>query len=80
MEKSWECDRKVMLFVNFEKEYSSINRNSILKNMEKMGTKKGCIRIIKEIYMDYKYRVRTSHGNTECFNIRNLFKQGSILS
>lgn len=81
MEKKWEFNRKtVMLFIDIEKAYDSVDRQGMWQEMENFGIEKEHIGIIKEMYRGYKCRVRTQSGNKDWFEVRNGLKQGSILS
>lgn len=81
MEKSWEFNKKViMLFIDVEKAYDSLDRRGLWKEMERIGIEEGYITVIKEMYRGYECRVRTPCGSTEWFGINTGVKQGSILS
>ena len=81
MEKSWEFNKKkVMLFIDIEKAYDSVDRQGLWQEMENFGIEKEYIGIIREMYRGYKCRVRTQCGNTEWFEVKNGLKQGSVLS
>ena len=69
-----------LLFIDFEKAFDSINRNSMWRVLQKYGIPRKIINIIKETYNKYRCRVIHDGKVTEPFSINSGVRQGCILS
>ncbi|GJZ56551.1 retrovirus-related pol polyprotein LINE-1 [Tanacetum coccineum] len=81
MEKYRERQRDLhMAFLDLEKAYDSVPRELIWKTLDKKGTSRRYIKVIRDMYDGVKTRVRTSIRNTKFFSVDVGLHQGSAIS
>ena len=80
-EKAIEFDKDLnIVFVDQEKAFDRVNRNTLWKVLEKYGTDKQLLRNIMAFYEQSQGAVRTTSGLTEWFKINSGVRQGCVLS
>nr|GEZ40761.1 hypothetical protein [Tanacetum cinerariifolium] len=69
-----------MAFLDLEKAYDSVPHELVWRTLRDKGTPRRYSRVIKDMYMGVKTRVRTTMGNTEFFSVKVGLHQGSAIS
>ena len=69
-----------MNFIDFEKVFDSVHRDSLWVIMRKYGIPEKIIRIIQLFYADFQCAVEDQGETGECFNIKTGVKQGCNMS
>ena len=67
-------------FVDFEKAFDSIHRNSLWTIMRKYGVPQKLIRMVKTLYEDFQCSVIDEHETTDWFPVMTGVKQGCCMS
>ena len=81
IEQSFEWNSNVyMIFVDFQKAFDSIHRETLWKIMESYGIPEKLIKIIKALYKDTKVAVIHNGNKTDWFDIQSGVKQGCVMS
>ena len=81
LEKKWEYNKDVcQLFIDFEKAYDSIKRESLYDILIKFGVPKKLVRLIKICLDGTQSKVRIGNYLSSSFPIENGLKQGDALS
>ena len=80
LEKKWEYNKGIcQLFIDFEKAYDSIKRESLYDILIKFGVPKKLVRLMKTC-LDGQSKVRVGNYLSSSFPIENSLKQGDVLS
>ena len=69
-----------LIFVDFEKAFDSIDRNSLWKILQYYGIPEKIVSLIVALYENTECCVRTQDGNTRYFRIMSGVKHGCVLS
>ncbi|KAK3517624.1 hypothetical protein QTP70_013436 [Hemibagrus guttatus] len=81
LEQSHEWNSPLYLvFVDFEKAFDSLHRDSLWKILRHYGIPKKLVTIIQDLYKNFECRVIHNNELTEPFNVHTGVKQGCILS
>ena len=67
-------------FIDFEKAFDSIHRDSLWKILRPYGILSKLVNIIKMLYSDFKSQVICNAALTDAFSVTTGVKQGFILS
>ena len=70
----------IILFIDFEKAFDSVHRESLWYIMKSYGIPDKIIRTIKEIYKGFKCSVIDQGETSEWFEIKSGVKQGCVMS
>ena len=77
LEKKWEYNKEVcQLFIDFEKAYDSMKRESLYVIVIKFGVPKKLVRLIKTCLNETQSKVRIGNYLSSSFPIENGLKQG----
>ena len=80
VEESREWNKKLyLLFIDFEKAFDSVDRDTSWKILKYYGVPDKLVKIIIAIYEDSECCVRTENGDTRFFKIMSGVKQGCVL-
>jgi len=80
-EKTIEFNKDLnIVFVDQEKAFDRVNRDTLWKVLERYGTDKQLLRNIMAFYEQSQGAVRTTSGLTEWFKINSGVRQGCVLS
>ncbi|XP_056020368.1 uncharacterized protein LOC130054462 [Ostrea edulis] len=63
-------------FIDFEKVFDSVHRDTLWKTMKHYGILDKCIRLVRCLYDNSECAVITGSGTSEWFKIKSLVKQG----
>lgn len=81
METAREHRKEVFFcFIDYSKAFDCIDHNRLWNVLKKMGIPEHLIRLMRNLYGSQEATVRTSHGDTDWFNIGKGVRQGCILS
>ena len=81
IEKSLELQNPVYLhFVDFQKAFDSIHRETMWKIVKFYGVPEKIIRVLQSLYDNTQCCVRTDEGTTEPFKIETGVRQGCVIS
>ncbi len=81
IEESLEWQSSTYLnFIDFEKAFDSIHRDTLWKILQSYGIPEKYLNIIKDMYEGYSCSVRHDGKHSEWFNITSGVRQGCILS
>ena len=69
-----------MVFVDLEKAYDKVPKDSIWWAMRNRSVPEGYVKVIQDMYRRTKTRVKTKCGRTEYFELKVGLHQGSALS
>ena len=69
-----------MIFVDFQKAFDSIHRETLWKIMETYGIPEKLINMIKALYKNTRVAVIHDKSKTEWFDIKSGVKQGCVMS
>ncbi|XP_065572893.1 uncharacterized protein LOC136035210 [Artemia franciscana] len=79
-----ECNewrqKMYLVFVDFEKAFDSIHRDSLWNILRYYGIPEKLVSLIIALYENTECCVRTHEGNTRYFHIMSGVKQGCVLS
>ena len=67
-------------FTDYAKAFNCVDHNKLWKILKKMGIPDHLICLLRNLYAGQEATVRTGHGTTDWFQIRNGVHQGCILS
>ena len=67
-------------FIDYEKAFDSIHRESLWKIMRSYGIPEKLINIIKEFYRDFKFSIEDNGETSEWFEVLTSVKQGCNMS
>ena len=67
-------------FIDYVKAFEYVDHNKLWKNLKEMGIPDHLTCLLRNLYEGQEKTVRTGHGTTEWFQIRNGVSQGCILS
>ncbi|KAK3546988.1 hypothetical protein QTP86_007917 [Hemibagrus guttatus] len=80
LEQSHEWNSPLyLLFVDFEKAFDSLHRDSLWKILRHYGIPKKLVTIIQDLYKNFECRVIHNNELTKPFNVHTGVKQGCIL-
>jgi hypothetical protein len=80
LEKKWEYNEEVHLFIDFKKTYDSVRREVLYKILIEFGIPRKLVSLTKMSLTDTYRRVRVGKNVSDKFPIRNGLKQGDALS
>ncbi|XP_052261550.1 uncharacterized protein LOC127865671 [Dreissena polymorpha] len=81
LEQSHEWNGSLYLvFVNFEKAFDSLHRDSLWKILRHYGIPQKLVKVIRSLYENFECRVIHNNQLTEPFKVETGVKQGCILS
>uniref|UniRef100_A0A0B7BH62 Reverse transcriptase domain-containing protein n=3 Tax=Arion vulgaris TaxID=1028688 RepID=A0A0B7BH62_9EUPU len=81
VEQSNEWNSSIyMVFVDFEKAFDSLHRESLWKILRHYGIPIKMVSVIKALYTDFQCQVVCNSQLTEWFEVNTGVRQGSILS
>ena len=69
-----------MCFIDYAKAFDYIDQSKLWKILQEMGIPDHLTCLLKNLYAGQEATVRTGHGRTDWFHIRNGVRQGCILS
>jgi hypothetical protein len=69
-----------LVFVDFEKAFDSIHRESFWKILRYYGIPEKLVSLLIALYENTEFCVRTNEGSTRYFHIKSGVKQGCVLS
>ena len=80
--KKQESSRKniYFCFIDYAKAFDSVDHNKLWKILKEMGIPDHLTCLLRNLYAGQETTVRTGHGTTDWFQIRNGVRQGYILS
>ena len=67
-------------FIDYGKAFDCVDHNKLWKILKKMGIRDHLICLLRNLYASQEVTVRTGHGTTDWFQIREGARQGCILS
>ena len=67
-------------FINYAKAFDCVDHNKLRKILKEMGIPDHLNCLLRNLYAGQKTPVRTRHGTTDWFQIRNGVYQGCVLS
>ena len=67
-------------FIDYAKVFDCVNHNKLWKILQEMGISDHLICLLRNVYAGQEATVRTGHGKTDWFQIRQGVHQGRILS
>ena len=67
-------------FIDYAKAFDCVDHNKLWKIVQEMGIPDHLTCLLRNLYADQEATVRSGHGTTEWFQIRNGARQGCILS
>ena len=67
-------------FIDYAKAFDCMDHNKMYKILKEMGTPEPLTCLLRNLYAGQEATVRTSHGTTDWFQIRNGVCQGCTLS
>ena len=67
-------------FIDYAKVFDCVNHNQLWKILQEMGIPDHLTFFLRKLYAGQEATVRTGHGKTDSFQIRNGVCQGCILS
>ena len=67
-------------FIDYAKAFDCVDHNKLWKILEEMGIPDHLTCLLRNLYAGQEATVRTGHGTTDWFQIRNGVRQGCILS
>ena len=81
IEKVREFQKNIYFcFIDYSKAFDCVDHNKLWKILKQMGTPDHLICLLKNLYTGQEAKVRTRHGTTDWFQIRERVHQGCILS
>ena len=81
IKKARECQKNIYFcFINYAKAINCVDHNKLWKIHKEMGTPDNPTCLLRNLYAGQKATVRTGHGTTDWFQIRQVVWQGCILS
>ena len=81
IEQSYEWNTNIyMIFVDFQKAFDSIHRETLWKIMKLYGIPEKIINIIKTLYQNTRVAVIHDKSKTDWFDIKSGVKQGCVMS
>ena len=73
-------EKLYVAFVDFRKYYDTMNRDFLFYKLQSYGITGKCYHLIKSMYDNNQYKVKTSHGLTEKITSSSGLKQGCNLN
>ena len=67
-------------FIDYAKAFDYVDRHKLWKILKEMGTPDHLACLLRNLHADQEATVRTGHGTTDWFQIRNGVHQGCKLS
>ena len=81
MEKAREFQKNIYIcFIDYAKAFDCVAHNKLWKILQEMGIPDHLICLLRNLYAGQEATVRTGHGKTDCFQIREGIRQGCISS
>jgi len=80
LEKKWEAEDILQLFIDFKKAYDSVRREVLYKILIEFGISRKLVSLIKMSLTETYSRVRAGENVSDGFPISNGLKQGYALS
>ena len=79
--KKQESSRKIIYFclIDYTKAFDCVDHNKLWKILQEMGIPDHLACLLRNLYADQEATVRTRHGITDLFQIREGVHQGCIL-
>ena len=72
--------QKNICFIDYAKAFDCVDHNKLWKILQEMGIPDHLICLLRNLYAGQEATVRTGHGTTDWFQIRQGVRQGCILS
>ena len=69
-----------LIFIDYEKAFNSIHRETLWKIMRHYGIQEKYIRLVKMFYSNSRCSVVTEAGNGTWFEVKSGVKQGCVMS
>ena len=74
IEKAREYQRNIYFcFIDYAKDFDYIDHNKLWKILQEMGIPDHITSLLRNLYAGQEATVRTGHGTTDCFQIREYF-------
>ena len=81
IEKAREFQRNIYFcYIDYVKAFDCVDHNKLWKILKEMGIPDQVNCLLRNLYAGQETPVRTRHGTTDCFQIRNGVCQGCVLS
>ena len=74
------CVYNYFCFNDYAKAFEWVDHNKLWKILKEMGTPDHLTCLLRNLYVGQEATVRTGHGTTDWFQIREVIGQGCILS
>ena len=79
-EKAREFKKNIFLcFIDYAKAFDCVDHNQLRKILQEMGIPDHLTCLLRNLYAGEEATVRTGHGTTDWFQIREGVRQGCIL-
>ena len=78
--KSERVPEKHLLFIDYNKDFESVDHNKLQKILKEMGIPEHLTCLLRNLYAGQEATVRTEHGTTDWFQKGKGVHQGCILS
>ena len=74
IEKAREYQRNIYFcFIDYAKDFDYIDHNKLWKILQEMGIPDHITSLLRNLHAGQEATVRTGHGTTDCFQIREYF-------
>ena len=81
MEKAREFQKNIYFcFIDYAKAFDCVDHNKLWKILQEMGISDHVTCLLRNLYAGQEATVRTGHGTTDWFQIRQGIRQGCVLS
>ena len=80
IEKAREFQKNIYCFIDYAKAFDCVDHNKLWKILQEMGILDHLTCLLRDLHASQEATVRTGHGTTNWFQIRNGVCQGCILS
>ena len=81
IEKAREFQKNIYFcFIDYAKAFDCVDHNKLWKILKDMGVPDHLTCLLRNLYAGQEATVRTGHGTTDWFQIRNRVRQGCMLS
>ena len=74
------CVYNYFCFTDYAKAFDWVDHNKLWKTLKEVGTPDHLTCLLRNLYAGQEATVRTGHGTTDWFQIREVIRQGCILS